>query len=162
MVYDTIPMYYFDHTDLLKAIVEANVISAYAKDFANTATEHLMNDNITSGIAFNMGNTINMLKNVEHIVDHWVEILISTVVIAADKDYSETIKHHQKYYNIKIATKLDNKSLMIPDVIGDFYREWVKHLDPLARKYNIAITTNRLYLEKNGIAERWFYENAIL
>ena len=161
MVYDTIPMYYFDHTDLLKAIVEANVISAYAKDFANTATEHLMNDNITSGIAFNMGNTINMLKNVEHIVDHWVEILISTVVIAADKDYSETIKHHQKYYRIRIATKLDNV-VRIPDVIDDFYREWEQHLVPLARKYNIAITNHKVNITQNGIAERLCDDSAIL
>ena len=157
-------MYYFDHTDLVKAIVEANVISAYAKYLANTAAEDLMDDNITSGIAFKIGNAINMLKNVEHIVNHWEEILNFTAFElnwCADQDYFETIKHHRENYDIRIGTKLENV-VRVPDVIDDFYREWEQHLDPLARKYNIAITTNRLYLEKNGIAERWFYENAIL
>ena len=158
-------MYYFDHTDLIKAIVEANVISAYAKEYANTATEHLMNDNITSGIAFNMGETINMLKNIEHIVDHWVEILNFTAFElnwCADQDYFETIKHHRENYDIKFATKLANESLTIPDVIGDFYKEWHKQFDPLARKYNIATTTNIVNIRKNGIAERLFNESAIL
>jgi len=165
MIYETIPMYYFDHTDLVKAIVEANVISAYAKDFANKATEHLMDDNITSGIAFKMGETINMLKNVEHIVDHWVEILKFTAFElnwCADQDYFEISEHHRKNYDIKVATELDNKSLTIPDVIGDFYREWEQHLNPLARKYNITTTTNMVNIRKNGIAERLFYESAIL
>ena len=159
-------MYYFDHTGLVKAIVEANVISAYANYWANTATEHLMDDNVTSGIAFKMGHMINMLKNVEHIVDHWVEILNFTAFEfnwCADQDYFETIKHHRENYDIKIATKLDNKSLMIPDVIGDFYREWEQRLNPLARKYNIAITTKRgADFTKNGTAERLFNESAIL
>ena len=157
-------MYYFDHTDLVKAIVEANVISAYAKYLANTAAEDLMDDNITSGIAFKIGNAINMLKNVEHIVNHWEEILNFTAFElnwCADQDYFETIKHHRENYDIRIGTKLENV-VRVPDVIDDFYREWEQHLVPLARKYNIAMTSHKVNITQNGIAERLCDDSAIL
>ena len=75
MIYETIPVHYFDHTVLHKAIVEANVICERISSLAYEAAEALMDDDVTSGEAVELGEMINILKNVEWVVEHWLEVL---------------------------------------------------------------------------------------
>ena len=77
MIYETIPAHYFDHTDLLKAIIASKVLSKNANHWAYLATEELMEEDLTSGQAFEAGNMINILKNVECAVDYWKKIFIN-------------------------------------------------------------------------------------
>ena len=76
MIYETIPAHYFDHTDLLKAIIASKVLSENANHWAYLATEELMEKDLTSGQAFEAGNMINILKNIEWCVNYWEEIFI--------------------------------------------------------------------------------------
>ena len=65
MIYQTIPVQYLDHDDLLKAIRVAWVLGRLAVNWANKAIEDLMNDDVTSGTAVNIGEFVNYAKNVE-------------------------------------------------------------------------------------------------
>ena len=153
MIYETIPVHYFDHTALLKAVVEANVLCEYTSCLANQAAEELMDDDVTSGEAVGLGVMVNMLKNIEWVVEHWLEVLAP--IASKCKIYGVKSEDYHYEYEEKIDTELANESLMIPKVISDFYDEWEQHLHPLARKYNIPVARNKgVDFKKNGMAER--------
>ena len=65
MIYETIPVHYFDHAALLKAIVEANVLCECTSCLSNQAAEARMDDDVTSGDAVQFGKIINILENIE-------------------------------------------------------------------------------------------------
>ena len=73
MIYETIPAKYFDHTALAKAIGEAFAIRDCAGYWANKAADELTDDRMSSGEAVEIGQFINWAKNIEFLVNHWIE-----------------------------------------------------------------------------------------
>ena len=74
MIYETIPATYFDHTALAKAIGEAFAIRGCAGYWANKAADELMDDRMSSGDAVEIGQFINWAKNIEFLVNRWIEV----------------------------------------------------------------------------------------
>jgi len=142
MIYQTIPVQYLDHTDLLKAIKEAMMLSRYANHLANTATERLMDDELSSGEAVDIGEKINILKNIECMVNHWIELLAKV----ASKCKIVSLKPDDK----KIEDYLDK----VANDFNDAYKEWKQQLPPLATKYNIEIIKYSSDFSNNGEVER--------
>ena len=91
---------------------------------------------MTSGQAFDMGNMINILKNIECSVDYWKEIFIDVAknkvssgsfcqnFCCVHDDHYKELEDYRDEYERRMGTELDNESLMIPDVFHDFYDEW--------------------------------------
>ena len=73
MIYETIPAKYFDHTALAKAIGEGVILREFAEWFANKAANDLLDDDVTSGLAVNIGDFMNYAKNIEFLVHNWLE-----------------------------------------------------------------------------------------
>ena len=145
MIYETIPAHYFD---LLKAIIASKVLSENANHWAYLATEELMEKDLTSGQAFEAGNMINILKNIEWCVNYWEEIFIyvarNKVSYYKGLDYYKGLEDYKDEYHRRIVTELNNESLMIPDVFHDFYDEWSEQIvHPVARKYNIEVISQQ-------------------
>jgi len=170
MIYETIPAHYFDHTDLLKAIIASKVLSENANHWAYLATEELMEKDLTSGQAFEAGNMINILKNVECAVDYWKKIFTNVAkksfgqnFCCVDDDHYKELEDFRDEYERSMGTELDNGSLMIPDVFHDFYDEWREQIVlPVARKYNIEVYSSQQEQDfrKCGIAEKEDYSSA--
>jgi len=168
MIYETIPAHYFDHTDLLKAIIASIVLSKNADHWAHLATEELMEEDLTSGQAFEAGNMINILKNIEWCVNYWKEIFINVAknkvssgsfcqfFCCVHDDHYKELEDFRDEYERSMGTELDNGSLMIPDVFHDFYDEWHEQIvHPVARKYNVPVVTSQEQdFRKCGIAEK--------
>ena len=67
MIYQTIPAKYLDHTQLLQTINEGMTLLIGCKIQADIIAEKLIDEEL-SGNAYNMGKSINSLKNYEVII----------------------------------------------------------------------------------------------
>ena len=125
-----------------------------------------MEKDLTSGQAFEAGNMINILKNIEWYVNYWKEIFIDVArnrhlfpqnfLLIHSYDYYKGLEDYGDEYGRRIGTELNNESLMIPDVFHDFYDEWHEQIvHPVARKYNIKVRSQQVQdFRKCGIAEK--------
>ena len=155
MIYETIPVNYFDHTALLEAIQEANSIRVGCAYWANEAAEYLMDDDndVTSGQAVETGEFINWNKNIEYLVNHWIYTLTKIVleckmnIPSFDKSYTDALFH--KWFMMENDGKLDPYS-----AINDAYKEWKQHTEILARNYGVKVARFRTNMCSNGEAER--------
>ena len=155
MIYETIPVNYFDHTALLEAIQEANSIRVGCAYWANEAAEYLIDDDndVTSGQAVETGEFINWNKNIEYLVNHWIYTLTVKVleckmnIPSFDESYTDALFH-------KMFIKKNDGKVHPYSAINDAYKEWKQKIEVLARNYKIEVARLRTDFYSNGEAER--------
>tara|TARA_R110001606_G_C14982862_1_gene604648 strand:+ start:60 stop:557 length:498 start_codon:yes stop_codon:yes gene_type:complete len=155
MIYQTIPVQYLDHDDLLKAIRVAWVLGRLAVNWANKAIEDLMNDDVTSGTAVNIGEFVNYAKNVECITYHWYDFLFDKASKFKIITLSFTYRCKKDDYDYIDKMMLAASNSPIRDVIQNAYNEWTHQLLlPLSMKYKWAVEEFDCDFTSNGVAER--------
>ena len=156
MIYEIIPAKYFDHTALAKAIGEAFAIRDCAGYWANKAADELMDDRMSSGEAVEIGQFINWAKNIEFLVNRWIEVF-NDITDKMDIDPLYMVEMFMAHnYMIQKTHDEMKKTDSVIDCINGVYKEWKQQLGILARKYKIPTDTYRSDLLSNGEAERVF------
>ena len=163
MIYETIPAKYFDHTALAKAIGEAFAIRNCAGYWAKEAADVLMDDRMLSGDAVEIGVFINWLKNIEFLVNRWIEVF-NDITDKMDIDRPLFIDKVDMSVNYMIQKTNDEieKTDSVFDCINGVYKEWNQQLGILARNYKIQMGTYRSDLFSNGEVERVFAQTQMI
>ena len=159
MIYQTIPVQYLDHDDLLKAIQVARVLNRLAGHWANEAIEDLMNDDVTSGTAVNIGKFVNHAKNIECITSHWFDSLfdkaseIASAMGCGVLSFTYRCKKDDDDYIDKMMLATSNSPILY--VLQNAYDEWTQQLLlPLSMKYKWALKEGICDFSNNGVMER--------
>jgi len=134
-------------TALAKAIGEAFAIRDCAGYWANKAADELMDDRMSSGDAVEIGEFINWAKNIEFLVNHWIEgfnHIIDKIDMAVNYIIQKTCDEIEK---------TDSRKHVF-DSISGVYEELNQQVGILARNYKIQMGTIRSDLFSNGEVER--------
>ena len=79
---------------------------------AYEAAEALMDDDVTSGDVVELGEMINIMKNLEWVVEHWLEVLAPIASKCKIYEDREKIKDYHYEYDKKNLHKSKHTQLL--------------------------------------------------